>query len=146
MGKDIIMSITITQVRNAVSLQSDNLRMDVEINHPHYGWIPYHLDPADTDTTIDNDAVMALIGSNFTAYVAPIPPTQAELDAETASQVRADRNELLVTEVDPIVSNSLRWADLTTEQQNAWTQYRTDLLNVPQQAGFPHTITWPTKP
>ena len=137
------MSITITQIRNAASLQSNNLRMDVEINHPDYGWIPYHLDPADTDTTIDNTAIMALIGSSFTAYVAP---TQAELDAETAASVRADRDNRLVTEVDPIVSNALRWADLTAAKQAEWTQYRADLLNVPAQSGFPNTITWPTKP
>ena len=137
------MTITITQVRNAASLHSDNLRMDVEINHPEFGWIPYTVDPADTDTTIDNDAVMALIGSNFTAYVAP---TQAELDAATAASVRADRNNRLVTEVDPIAGNALRWSDLTSDQQAAWTQYRTDLLAVPQQAGFPNTITWPTAP
>lgn len=137
------MSITIVEFRNASSLQSDNLHMDVEINHPEFGWIPYTVDPADTDTTIDNDAVMALIGSNFTAYVAP---TQAELDAATATSVRADRDNRLVTEVDPIAGNALRWADLTSDQQAAWTQYRTDLLAVPQQAGFPNTITWPTKP
>ena len=140
------MTVTITQVRNAASLQSDNLRMDVEINHPQYGWIPYTLDPADTDTTIDNDAVMALIGNNFTAYVAPVPPTQAELDAATAVGVRAERDNRLVAEVDPIVSNSLRWADLTADKQSEWTQYRTDLLNITDQAGFPHSVTWPTKP
>ena len=137
------MSITITEVRNAASLQSDNLRMNVEINHPKHGWIPYTLDPADTDTTIDNDAVMALIGGDFAAYV---PPTQAELDAAAAAGVRADRDNRLVTEVDPIVSNALRWADLTATKQAEWTQYRTDLLNVPDQAGFPTDITWPTKP
>jgi hypothetical protein len=137
------MAITITQVRNAVSLQSDNLRMDVEINHPDYGWIPYTVDPSDTDTTISNDEVMALIGSNFTAYVAP---TQAELDATTAAQVRSERDNILTTVVDPLVSNSLRWADLTSDKQAEWTTYRTDLLGVPQQAGFPNTITWPTEP
>ena len=137
------MSITITQVRNAASLQSDNLRMDVEINHPNYGWIPYTVDPSDTDETIDNDAVMSLIGSNFTAYVAP---TQAELDAEAAEQVRAERDRKLVEEVDPIVNNPLRWADLTAAKQAEWTQYRTDLLNITDQAGFPHNVTWPTKP
>jgi len=137
------MSITITEVRNAASLQADNLLMDVEINHPKFGWIPYTLDPADTDTTIDNDAVMALIGTDFTAYV---PPTQAELDAAAAAGVRAERDNRLVAEVDPIVSNALRWADLTAAKQAEWTQYRTDLLNVPDQAGFPHDITWPTKP
>lgn len=137
------MSITITQVRNAVSLQSDNLRMDVEINHPDYGWIPYTVDPTDTDTTIDNSAVMSLIGSNFTAYVAP---TQAELDAEAATQVRAERDSKLVQEVDPIVSNPLRWADLTAAKQAEWAAYRTALLNITDQAGFPHNVTWPTKP
>ena len=136
------MSIIITEVRNAVSLQSDNLSMDVEINHPQHGWIPYTLDPADTDTTIDNDAVMALIGDDFTAYV---PPTQAELDAAEAASVRADRDGRL-TEVDAIAGNALRWAELTSEQQSLWTQYRTDLLNVPQQYGFPHDVIWPTKP
>lgn len=137
------MNITITQVRNAASLQADNLRMDVEINHPQYGWILYTIDPSDTDMTIDNDAVMALIGDDFAAYV---PPTQAELDTAAAAQVRAERDSILVRVVDPIASNALRWADMTTEQQNAWSQYRTDLLNVPQQNGFPYDIVWPIKP
>jgi hypothetical protein len=137
------MSIIITEVRNAASLQSDNLRMDVEINHPQHGWIPYTVDPADTDTTIDNDAVMALIGSDFAAYVAP---TQAELDAATAAQVRGERDNILTTVVDPLVSNPLRWSDLTSDKQSEWSQYRTDLLSVPQQAGFPNNITWPQEP
>ncbi len=137
------MSITITEVRNAASLQADNLRMDVEINHPKFGWIPYTVDPDDTDTTIDNDAIMALIGTDFAVYVAP---TQEELDAVTAGQVRAERDSILTTVVDPLVSNPLRWADLTEAKQTEWSQYRTDLLNVPQQSGFPNTITWPTEP
>lgn len=137
------MPILITEVRNAASLQSDNLRMDVEINHPQHGWIPYTLDPADTDNTINNDDVMALIGSNFAAYVAP---TQAELDSETAANVRAERDNILATVVDPIVSNPLRWADLTSDKQSQWSQYRTDLLDVPAQAGFPTDVTWPVEP
>jgi hypothetical protein len=137
------MSIEITEVRNSHSLNAENTRFDVEINHPQYGWIPYTLDPSDTDMIIDNTELRSLIGSDFTPYVAP---TQAEIDAETAQSVRNERNRRLTSEVDPIVTNPLRWADLTAEKQNEWTQYRTDLLNVPQQAGFPNTITWPTKP
>ena len=133
------MSITIAEVRNAQSLQSDNQRMDVEINHPTYGWIPYHLDPSDTDTTIDNAAILALVGADFGAYVAP---TQAELDAALAAQVRAERDNLLVV-VDAVVSNPLRWADLSSDKQNEWSTYRQDLLDVPQQSGFPSTVTWP---
>jgi hypothetical protein len=136
------MSITIIEARNAASLQADNLRMDVEINHPQHGWLPYTLDPDDTDTTIDNDAVMALIGTDFTAYVAP---TQAELDAVTAEEVRADRDGRLL-EVDAVAGNALRWAALDAATQAEWATYRQALLDVPQQSNFPHDITWPTKP
>ena len=137
------MKITITQFRNAVSLQADNLRMDVEIDHPEHGWIPYTVDPADTDTTIDNAEVMALIGTDFAAYVAP---TQAELDAATSAEVRGERDNILTTVVDPLVSNPLRWADLTSATQAEWSTYRQALLDVPQQAGFPTNITWPESP
>tara|TARA_R110000803_G_scaffold3886_3_gene13303 strand:+ start:7311 stop:7724 length:414 start_codon:yes stop_codon:yes gene_type:complete len=136
------MRITITQVRNAASIQADNLRINVEINHPQYGWIPYTVDPADTDTTIDNDEVMALIGTDFAAYVAP---TQEELDAAAAAQVRADRDGRLI-DVDAIANNILRWAELTADKQAEWSTYRTALLDVPQQDGFPHSVIWPTQP
>lgn len=137
------MNVTITNVRNAVSLNADNTRFDLEIQHPEYGWIPYTLDPDDTDETISNDELLTLIGTTFAAYVAP---TQEELDAKAAIQVRLQRDSILVSEVDPIVSNPLRWADLTTDQQNAWAQYRTDLLDITDQSGFPDDVAWPTKP
>lgn len=80
---------------------------------------------------------------NGTAWVAP---TQAELDAELSASLRAQRNTKLVVEVDSLVTNPLRWAELTDAKQAEWTQYRTDLLDLPAQAGFPNTVTWPTKP
>ena len=137
------MSISITRFRNAVSLSSDNLAMDVEIYHPLHGWIPYGVQPTDTDMTIDNDALLALIGTNFTPYNAP---TQAELDEEKAVQVREDREFILTSVIDPLVSNPLRWAGLTEDQQSAWSQYRTDLLDISKQSGFPHEVVWPTQP
>lgn len=70
----------------------------------------------------------------------------AECQAEWPKAIREERDYKLQTEVDPIVSNSLRWADMTTEQQNAWAQYRTDLLNITEQEGFPENVTWPVKP
>ena len=136
-------TVTITEVRNAQSLNAENTAFEVEINHPYYGWIPYALTPDDTDMTVDNSVLLTLIGSDFDAYVAP---TQAELDAELAANLRAERDDKLVNEVDPLVTNPLRWAELTDAKQAEWTQYRTDLLNLPAQAGFPNTVTWPTKP
>jgi hypothetical protein len=63
-----------------------------------------------------------------------------------SSRARIERDSKLFSEVDPIASNNLRWAELPFEKQAEWTQYRTDLLNVPQQSGFPTSISWPSKP
>ena len=134
------MSVEITQYRNAKALDLEATRFDVEINHPEFGWIPYTLDPSDTDMTIDNAVLLELIGSDYESA------TQAEIDNRKAELVRFQRDMTLSAEVDPIVSNSLRWADMTTEQQNAWASYRTALLDIPDQDGFPHNVTWPTKP
>lgn len=69
----------------------------------------------------------------------------AGADDRKAEEVRAERNELLL-EVDAVSSNPLRWAELDAPTQALWATYRSDLLDVPQQAGFPDTVTWPTKP
>jgi hypothetical protein len=137
------MSIKITEVRNARSINAANTSIDLEINHPEYGWIPYLLTDYDTDMTINNDELLELIGSDYAAYVAP---TQEELDAALAASIRYTRDNLLATEVDPLVTNPLRWAELTEAQQAAWTQYRRDLLDITAQAGFPNEVVWPTKP
>ena len=129
------MSIQITQVRNAQSLNDDNTMFDVEINHPQHNWIPYTLDPADTDNTIDNSALRALIGSNYAAYVAP---TTAEINAALDADVRAERNAKL-TESDWRASQDVTMPD-------EWRTFRQLLRDVPAQAGFPSNITWPTEP
>ena len=117
-------------------------RIDCEIEHPVHGWIPYTLDPADTDTTVDNDELLLAIGADAVSYV---PPTQEELDVALAAEVREKRDGLLL-EVDAYVSNPLRWATLSADQQGAWTVYRQALLDVPQQETFPSEVTWPVAP
>lgn len=137
------MSINITSYRNAKSLNSANNILDVDINHPVYGWIPYTLNSADLDETINNDHLFKLIGSNFEPYVAP---TEAELDEQKATSIRLERDHLLAVVVDPIVSNPLRWADMTAEKQAEWAAYRTALLNLTKQDDFPHNVSWPSQP
>lgn len=63
-----------------------------------------------------------------------------------AEDVRKERDTILANVVDPLVSNPLRWADLTAEKQAEWAAYRRALLDVPQQEGFPADITWPPQP
>ena len=130
--------------RNAKYI-NDNGWVDCEIEHPEFGWIPYTLDPADTDMTINNNVLLEAMASagDVAAYV---PPTQAELDEAAAQAIRATRDIKLATEVDPIAGNALRWAALDADTQAAWAAYRQALLDVPQQAGFPYNVSWPVRP
>jgi hypothetical protein len=131
------------EYRNAKHIA--NNRIDCEINHPTYGWIPFTCDPTDTGATIDVVALYdAMVSDKKTA--AYIPPSQAELDVKQAAFVRDTRDEILRGVVDPVVSNPLRWADLSAAKQTAWTAYRRALLDVPQQSGFPNAVVWPTQP
>ena len=75
-----------------------------------------------------------------------VAPSDAVYDEWKATEVRAERDRLLSAGVDPLVSNPLRWGELTTEKQTEWAQYRRDLLDITDQSGSPRNVTWPTKP
>jgi hypothetical protein len=66
--------------------------------------------------------------------------------AEAPERARRARDLKLNGDVDPIVSNVLRWNGMSEAKKTEWTNYRQALLDVPEQEGFPNTITWPTKP
>ena len=132
------------QYKNA-KYTNDNGWIDCEINHPSYGWIPYTLDPSDTDMTVNNDDLLAAMSANkdVAAYVAP---TQSELDAISANEVRGKRDAILSSKVDKIVSNPLRWDDMSADEQAQWKLYRRALLDITAQAGFPNEVVWPQEP
>ena len=123
----------------------NNTVIDCEINHPTYGWISFTCNPTDTGAQFDVVELYTRM-KNDPLTVAYVPPTQAQLDEQAAAQIRYQRNTLLVRVVDPIASNPLRWADLTTEQQQSWADYRRELLDITDQVGFPNNVIWPTKP
>lgn len=60
--------------------------------------------------------------------------------------VRIERDLRLKNDVDPLVTNPLRWAELSADQQQAYADYRRALLDIPQQDGFPYDVIWPEKP
>jgi hypothetical protein len=64
---------------------------------------------------------------------------KASLDATQAKSVREQRNKL-IAECD--------WTQLEDAPVNkqVWANYRQALRDVPEQAGFPWNVTWPTKP
>ena len=71
---------------------------------------------------------------------------QAEFAREVKlKEARAQRDHLL-SELDSIVSNPLRWNAFTEAEQQGLADYRQALLDVPQQEGFPTDVMWPTDP
>ena len=137
--------IKITEVRNAKYTNTDGW-IDCEIRHEEIeggSWTPFHINPKEDHPFIDiATLVSSAVATNPTAYT---PPTQEELDAETAKQVRILRDQKLFSEVDPIVTNPLRWDSMSSDQQDKVKNYRTSLLDITKQSGFPNSITWPTK-
>ena len=87
-----------------------------------------------SDTT-DEDGVVTTKAANEASYL-------AGLDATAAASVRAERNKLLAA-TDWVV---LRAKELGQAVPIDYYEYRGDLRQVPEQAGFPDTITWPTSP
>lgn len=116
--------------------------------------VPYTARPNDVEQMgrdIYNRALAGDFGS-VAEYIPPPPPSFEFIE----SQVRYVRNEKLRIEVDPIVSNPLRWEGMTEEQQNAWKNYRLELLAITTNPSFPwyeqvvehgiDAVPWPTRP
>lgn len=68
-------------------------------------------------------------------------------DEEIATRTAA-KGEELKTLRDDLLSDSdwTQLPDCALPNKDEWTAYRQLLRDVPQQAGFPWTVTWPTKP
>lgn len=67
-----------------------------------------------------------------------------------ASQLKAQelrhRRSVSLMALDGLVMNPLRWASFSVEQQQLLVAYRQELLDVPQQSGFPWEVVWPNIP
>jgi hypothetical protein len=105
-------------------------------------WGVFPVTPTTAPTPAPGQVVEELtpaeIGGVWTQQWIARAATQAETD-QKASDVRVQRNDLLAacdwTQLADAPGNSLNWAN-----------YRQALRNVPQQAGFPWEVVWPTAP
>jgi hypothetical protein len=85
--------------------------------------------------------IMSGEAGEIAEYTPPAPPTNEYL-AEMARNERGSRLRYL----DTILTNPLRWASYSEEQQVVIAKYRQDLLDIPTQEGFPANIVWPQSP
>lgn len=94
----------------------------------------YVLGPVFTDTTAE-DGTVTTAAQHEAAY-------KAQKDAEQAKAVRVDRDKRLA-DCDWRVIKHL---ELNQNIPGAWEVYRQALRDIPQQPGFPWTVTWPEQP
>jgi hypothetical protein len=90
--------------------------------------------PVFTDTTDDKGNVTTA-ADNEAAY-------KARIDAQRADSVRKERTKLIAESDWTQLSDS----PLSDSVKATWVTYRQALRDLPTAEGFPHTMTWPTKP
>lgn len=69
-----------------------------------------------------------------------------QLKNEILSDEVRDLRLYYLKELDSLVQNPIRYEGFTEQEKNKLKQYRLDLLNVPQQEGFPLNVIFPDKP
>jgi hypothetical protein len=134
---------TIETITDLEYIDSEGIRINALIKYagfptPHIST----LDPADTESHV-LEAHTRCIEGEFGA-IAPYAPSLSVLQ----DTVRAARDLVILQYVDPY-QMPLRYNDLSPAQQTELAEYRTDLLNIPQQTIFntdPNSVIWPTKP
>lgn len=82
-----------------------------------------------------------LVDSKGYPYAADMPLPK---EPEMAELMRGERDRRLLLTVDTM--NPMRWESLSDKEKGEWRDYRTALLNVPNQPGFPYEINWPEPP
>lgn len=115
--------------------------IDVMWHHPEHGEIPFTATPDDSEAH-GREIYSLAKGGKFgevSPYDGPSP------DEQKASTIRQQRDYLL-SELDVVVSNPLRYAEFSEEEKSQIAVYRQALLDVPQQDGFPDSVDWPAKP
>ncbi|MFM2482790.1 phage tail assembly chaperone [Celerinatantimonas sp. YJH-8] len=110
--------------------------------------VAYDADNSDENLAVLQSAqsIRVYIKDDLTAlsetdYQAAIAPTDEQKRATTAATLRSQRDEL----VDRVSREINRRWDIG-EDISAWQAYRVALRHLPEQDGFPFTVSWPDAP
>lgn len=102
-------------------------------------FVPFSAVPSG-DYAHSHEIFARCVAGDFGAIAEYVPPAD-KIGEEALIWVRQKRDELLRNEVDPVVTNPLRWGDLSAEKQSEWANYRRALLDIT--INFPSPIyTW----
>ena len=112
---------------------AEHTMLDCEIEHPDFGWIPY-------TTSEDDTGLGKEIWDNRDNL--DIAEYEGLSDEILANQIRAQRDSLL-EQTDYLMMSDYPISDDRLAKVKI---YRQALRDIPEQSGFPRSITWPEKP
>ena len=95
----------------------------------------FKVGPTFTETT-DDDGKKTSAADNEAAY-------KTSVDNKIAANKRSERDQLLK---DSDWTQTADKGGLADSKVTEWATYRTSLRDLPTATGWPHTVTWPTKP
>lgn len=130
---DTTIDYTTLPYRNATATPWEEA-IDVELEHPEYGWIPY------TATAYDEDPRCVALYNKLNAERPALLPSPITLEEVMASDIRAQRDAKLKA------TDWTQLPDIPEATKELWSDYRQALRDVPAQPGFPMSIEWPVPP
>jgi hypothetical protein len=127
-----IVTRTINSAKNPrwANFQRTSIDLDVDFDELDEEFVSFNAHPDDIVSwgpELYNRAITGEFG-----LIADWPIPEDIVGDEAMSRLRKIRDNFLVSVVDPIVSNPLRWASFSAEKQQEWTDYRQALLDLPQ--------------
>lgn len=131
------------QVKNCKYANADQTSVVCEVLFDTLGWIPFTASLNDLEHSLEiyNRAQ----NGDFGEILPYTPVTINTITTSDDQSIRNKRNTLL-TNLDMTICNPLRWASFSQEKQADFARYRQELLDLPQQPGFPNNAVWPTPP
>ena len=117
------------------------------VNSLGYDWVFDGAWPSTTPPyqSVQRDGVEQISGKWYTEFKVSTATGDAAtaIDNNVAAGKRSERNRLL-TESD--WTQTADKAGLSDSKVTEWATYRQSLRDLPTASGWPHTVTWPTKP
>lgn len=122
---------TVNSARNPKWTDHGQTRIDLEVDFDELDeeYVLFTADPNDV-LSWGSDLYNRAVAGEFGVVADFEPPADITGD-EAVYELRLVRDEKLVKEVDPLVTNPLRWDALSAEKQQEWRDYRQALLDLP---------------
>ena len=127
-----IVTRTINSARNPewANFQKTSINLEVDFDELDEEFVFFNAHPDDIVSwgpELYNRAISGEFGP-----IADWPIPEDVVGDEAMQKLRDMRDATLTFEVDPVVSNILRWQSLSPEKQQEWADFRQALLDLPQ--------------